>query len=331
MQGCSYFITARDVRNGSHGSDPTFGTEPAPSHYLRIAPDREEPRPSDGLDRESWMKYVLAEAGREASGDREQFGNVLLFIHGYNNHPRLVLARHRQLAADLKAMGFPGVLVSFDWPSGDLTLGYMEDRGDAKKTAIQLVTDGVLLLAEQQRPDCRINVHVLAHSMGSYVLREAFDDADDRGALAGKNWVVNQVMLIGGDVSARSLGEDPRSSSLYRHSVRLTNYQNRHDRVLGLSNVKRVGVAPRVGRWGLPDDAPGQAINVNCSDHWKRAYDGEDKAGGAVGTSSGTAHSWHFGDPVFTRDLMNTMLGVDRMSMETREYRPDGSVHLKAA
>ena len=56
-------------------------------------------------------------------------------------------------------------------------------------------------------------MHVLAHSMGAYVVREAFDDADDTADIAQKSWSVSQVMLVGVDVSVASLAAgNPKSS-----------------------------------------------------------------------------------------------------------------------
>ncbi len=54
------------------------------------------------------------------------------------------------------------------------------------------MTDGVKLLIAARTADCEVNIHTVAHSMGAYVLREAFDDADDSSA-ANANWTVNQV------------------------------------------------------------------------------------------------------------------------------------------
>jgi esterase/lipase superfamily enzyme len=70
-------------------------------------------------------------------------GDILIFIHGYNNSQDIVMKRHRQLKADLALAGWQGAVVSFDWPSADMTLNYLEDRHDAKQTALQLVTDGI--------------------------------------------------------------------------------------------------------------------------------------------------------------------------------------------
>ena len=150
------------------------------------------------------------------------------------------MERHRQLQEDLRAAGFRGAIVSFDWPSADMTLNYLEDRHDAKQTALQLVDDGVRLLAREQAPGCTINVHLLAHSTGAYVVREAFDDADD-ASLAQSGWLVSQIAFIGGDVSGGSMSAGESSTeSLYRHCIRLTNYSNEGDSVLKVSNAKRL-------------------------------------------------------------------------------------------
>ena len=49
-----------------------------------------------------------------------------------------------------------------------------------------LVKHGIHAFAKLQEPACKIDMHVLAHSMGAYVVREAFDDADDTADIAQK-------------------------------------------------------------------------------------------------------------------------------------------------
>jgi esterase/lipase superfamily enzyme len=221
--------------------------------------------------------------------------------------------------------GYAGVVASFDWPSADSALNYLEDRSDAKQTAIRLVTDCIAPFSVVQSPGCRVNVHVLAHSTGAYVVREAFDDADDRPRIAAANWTASQVVFIGADVSAKSMAAgNAKSSSLYRHCVRLTNYSNPFDAVLKLSNVKRIGVAPRVGRVGLPEGVPDKAVNVDCGRYYA-AHEAEMQVLGAK------SHSWHIGDPVFTRDLVFTLEGdIDRRAIPTREVGAGGEVFLKS-
>jgi len=187
-------------------------------------------------------------------------------------------------------------------------------------TALTLVDDCISLLATTQYRDCKINLHVVAHSMGAYLVREAFDDADDRPAIANSNWTVSQLCFVAADVSAGSMAaSDARSRSLYRHCVRMTNYQNPYDVALKLSNVKRAGVASRAGRRGLPDSRPPKAVNVNCADHYAATF----------GDADNNGHSWYFEDAVFLRDLAETLAGdKGRRVIGTRRTDAQGELQL---
>src|SRR5262249_52298027 len=138
-------------------------------------------------------------------------GDILVFIHGFNNGQDIVMSRTRRLKMDLTEAGYKGAVVAFDWPSDNMALNYLEDRHDAKKTALQLVKDCIKLFADKQTPDCCINVHLLGHSTGAYLIREAFDDADDT-ELKNAAWTVSQLALIAGDISSDSLSSDNASS-----------------------------------------------------------------------------------------------------------------------
>jgi esterase/lipase superfamily enzyme len=294
-------------------SKDKFTDKPGPSKYLSV-PDDADPQPAHAVNQANWAKALIA-----AAAPNGKAGNLLIFIHGYNNTQDTVMLRHRLLKADLAKLGFIGTVASYDWPSGDTALAYLEDREHAKKTALQLVSDGIALLAKSQSPDCPVTVHLLAHSTGAFLVREAFDEADDR-VLDNNSWVVSQLAFISGDISSSSMSVSASGSeSLYRHCVRMTNYSNRYDEVLAISNVKRVGVSPRVGRVGLPADAPPKAINVDCSDYFHSIHPN----GGLT-----ISHSWQFGDPVFTRDLLSTLNGVDRNAMATRKV--NGTLVLTA-
>ncbi len=313
-----YMISLRNIEKGK------FGDEPGATYFLRIGNNVKNPAPGQKIKKSEWFKDVLTEA---VSGKSEltgkDCGDILVFIHGYNNNQKLVLKRHRQLQKDLDKQGFRGVVISLDWPSDDRALNYLEDRSDAKQTAIRLVDDCIKPFAAMQTADCEINLHILAHSTGAYVVREAFDDADDRPRVAEENWTVSQILFIGADVSAKSMsGDNSKSSSIYRHCVRFTNYSNPFDSALKLSNIKRVGVAPRVGRIGLPEDVPHNAVNVNCGEY----YDDNEEAMKVDGNKS---HSWYIGDMLFSKDMYQTICGdLDRHVIPTRKKNPDGGLSL---
>ena len=147
------------------------------------------------------------------------------------------------------------------------------------------------------------------------------------------SWTVSQILFAAGDVSAASMAAgNGDSASLYRHCIRLTNYASRYDQALDLSNVKRLGVAPRVGRVGLPDNAPQQAVNVDCTAYYEKlaknpsSITAEDQPNGFVGIKS---HSWYFGNRTFTRDLFGVVIGEDRTVIPTRAVQEDGRIVLE--
>lgn len=315
-----FVLSVRAVRKGA------FTHDVGAPRYLLI-PDQAIPDPDrDSMPASRWYDAVRKEAAWE-NLERHDRGDILFVVHGYNMSVGEVMQRHRRLKDDLAALGFKGVVVSYDWPSDDKALAYLADRHRAKQTAMTLVSSGIQYLSQNQTPDCTINIHLLGHSTGAYVIREAFDDADDT-SLPNAGWSVSQVIFAAGDVSSASMAaDDGGAASIYRHCVRLTNYNSRHDQALDLSNVKRAGTAPRVGRIGLPATAPGKAVNVDCSAHAAALESpSPEHPTKIVGMPT---HSWYFGDLVFTRDLFSVLIGQDRQVIDTRDVAADGTLSLK--
>jgi pimeloyl-ACP methyl ester carboxylesterase len=312
-----YVFSARNVRSGA------FGSEAGTTKYLEIPPNIKDPKPSHAIGLRDWFARVMEDGKTGENAHGKAVGDVLIHIHGFNNDPATVLERHRALKKGLEAAGYKGAVVSFDWPSASSALNYLEDRTDAKLTALRLVSDGIKPFSRYVQQDCEISVHLLAHSMGGFVVREAFDDADDRPAVAATSWTVSQVMFAGADVSSESMGFNATSSSLYRHCVRLTNYSNPFDSILSISGAKRVGVSPRVGRIGLPDSAPPRAVNVNVGDYY-------DTHRAKFAGITNADHAWYFYDNVFLTDVFLTLQGaMDRHVIPTRREQ-GGQLHLKA-
>ncbi len=319
----NYFISVRKVKKPK-GKNPSFGNEPGITRYLEV-PDGETPHPEEHkLSQTDWLKSVLrrAEVGRyekdQSPVSEYSYGDIIIFVHGYNNSMEDVMNRHDLLQKRLREQEYKGAIVSFDWPSATSTLNYLEDRSDAKATASRLVKDGILLLARNQsvqdRNRCDINVHLLGHSTGAYVIREGFYEASQNRSISRMNWQVSQIAFIGGDIARKSFSiNDQKSKALFRHATRITNYQNPFDTALKMSNVKRLFTAPRVGRVGLPSNAPENVVNVNVGKYWSSLSKDKSDASG------NWSHSWHFDDEVFAKDLFLTIEGdIDRSSIPTR-------------
>jgi hypothetical protein len=311
-----YVITIRKVQGDAFTDDIDLGG----TRYLAV-PDDATPAPKHQITRKQWVAAVINSFPKVQNplyprDDKVPTGDILFFVHGYNDSIDDIDQRHRLIQAGLKANSFEGMVVSFDWPCGTQALAYLEDRDNAKKTAILLVNAGIKLFVLAQDEDCDIKAHVLGHSTGAFVIREAFDHADD-GQVTSTSWTAGQLVMIAGDVSSRSFSAtDSETDSTYRHCMRLTNYFNGYDEVLQISNVKRIGLSPRVGRVGLPIDAPEKAVNVDCSDYFHKKFGPSD----LTASFAVKSHSWYFGDAEFHKDLAITLRGnIDRSLIPTRD------------
>lgn len=323
-------ITMREV------GDNKLGDGVGDTLFLKVTPPG-LPEPGDAVKEKEWFDALVDEASRgfnppADAPDGESppvSGDVLVFIHGYNNDLDIIMKRHRQLRKDLTSRGFEGAVVSFDWPSGNQTLGYIQDRVKASEVAVRLVNDLVFPFAARVRKGgCLINVHVLAHSTGAYLFQEAVDISDEHHGIADVNWTVSQLLLIGADIDQPAMANGHGDGeSMIKHATRVTNYSNPMDDVLKLSNVKRLGLDPRIGRVGLPAGAPANAVNVNCGDYFaKFRADGKAKFP-VYGTLS---HSWHIGDPVWSDDFYSTLKGdLDRNFIPTRGRGADDGLILR--
>lgn len=309
-----YFFTARRRSGGQYTNKMgTIRYLAVPENAPKITPDHEIGNSA------TWFNQV-----QHASGVADDnMGDVVFFVHGFNQDQSEIRTKHKKILAGLRANGFTGTLVSYDWPSDGRTSGYVSDRRDAREAANFLLDKGIKEFARRQSADCTINLHILAHSMGCFVVREAFDYADDNHAVAQTSWSVSQVAMVAADISSKSMARDSsQSSSLYRHSVRLTNYFSPLDEILSISNVKRVGVARRLGRVGLPDDRSEKAVNLYCGGYFKdNKHHFEDRLS--------ISHNWYFDSPRFYEDLFHTLQGkLDRKEIPTRGLTDQGNLGL---
>lgn len=309
-----------------------FTPEPGDITFLRVAANKDVYTPEDIITEGRWKRAVITAATIDEEPDKitGTTGDILFFVHGYNNDEETVLWRTRALQKTLAEQGWKGLVVGFDWPSDNFVLNYLEDRSDAAAVAQRLI-DGILkILIDAQFPEdpdaegCTINVHMLGHSTGAFVIMEAFANATKNKDYYHKPWRISQVAFIAGDVASDSLGENSDwAKPMYDRILRLTNYSNGFDKVLGVSNMKRLGTSPRAGRVGLPLDVPRKAVNVDCSEYFR---DRDPKEFEYTGTYN---HSWYVGDPTFALDLAMTLEGgIDRKVIPTRREE-NGSLILQ--
>jgi hypothetical protein len=316
-----FMITVRSI------DGPDFGGGLGAIRYLDV-PDGVTPAPSHAVTLRVWLAAVMATFPRPVGADGKPGparGDALFIVHGFNNDVLAVAALHDSIAKGLvdHGDGYAPTVISFDWPSSGQVFAYLPDLDVAAKTAIDMVNAGVRPLLTAQTQDCQVKVNALAHSMGAFVLRAALDHADD-GDVTGSDWMLGQLTLVAGDVEASAfVAGDKDTQSMMGHAYRLTNYFNRFDEVLAISNAKRAGVEERVGRVGLPQGAPSSTVNVDCSARFETL-----PKQGLLATAE-ASHSWYFADANFYRDLAQTLKGaVDRNVVAMRGPAAGGAFGL---
>jgi pimeloyl-ACP methyl ester carboxylesterase len=294
------------------------------------------------------MTALQADADDGARGrDRD----IVLFVHGFNTSQDEFLVLYDRFCDGLARKfhhpddghsadgdsgpaesAYKGIVIGLDWPSNGSTLGYFSDRLDARQMAADLVRGVLAKLAAFQRPDCQVKVHLVAHSMGTFVTREAFDWADDESRIAAHSWSISQLVFIASDISAKSLGLGSSStSSLLRRSARMTNFYSGHDGALSISNnVKRVGVSGRLGRVGAPNVRDGKVADVSCSHYYNQNKGALEQKSGVDGIR--LSHNWYFFEDRFYEDLTYTLRGeIDRGAIPTRGRTSAGDMALLSA
>ena len=288
-----------------------------PARYLVF---REELGYEVAVDPQDWVALVtqsVPQAQSDKPNQPPRVGDILFLVHGFNVSHEAAWAFHRKCAAGLADAQWNGLVISYDWPSDGLVFAYLPDRFNARAAANGLVTSAISLLEKQQRQDCGINVHVMAHSMGCFVTQQAVTWAYQD---VPTGWKIGQVLFAAADVDYTVFSAGNISAQAFaKYAGRLTAYCNRYDKALLVSNAKRLDLAPRMGRVGLPADAPPMMCEVDCSDLYEKDYPGLEED-----LDPATTHCFYFDRPEFWRDAVLTLGGgIDRSVFPTRDAAPD--------
>jgi len=202
---------------------PTFGKPNRNSHFTLLNASAMTP------DR------FTGEIGSHISGRVGADRDILLYVHGFNTSLEEARLRLAQVVVDAR---FGGVPVLFTWPSESGMLSYVsaKERATASRDALRGLIRDLAATPGVGR------VHVLAHSMGSWLAMEALRE----NALAGSanlDGRLGDVMLAAPDIDLAVFRQQmARLGSAARVSI----FVSRGDRALSLSS-RIAGDRPRVG------------------------------------------------------------------------------------
>jgi esterase/lipase superfamily enzyme len=220
-------FVASTRKGGTHSTELTPGGKARYSlDYISIPPDHKPgaiERPGFGgadpnhhfavtsrsqLDEDEFREQLAAHLSGRIGVNRD----VLVYVHGFNTSLDEARFRLAQLAVDTK---FGGVPVLFTWPSKAALLAYGADKESATASR-----DAYLALLEELAATPGVGrIHILAHSMGTWLTMETLREAALAGApdLHGK---LGNVMLAAPDIDLSVFKQqiarlDPSHFSIY--------------------------------------------------------------------------------------------------------------------
>jgi esterase/lipase superfamily enzyme len=238
--------------------DPLYGSERGSLVYGRTAVSIPASHKTGNIERPKWWKFELNAAPEshvvvleckeyqkeaffsEITHTLEQTSekSILVFIHGYNVTFAEAIRRTAQLAYDLD---YPGIPVTYSWPSAASLLKYKIDENNIEWTIPHLQETLSLLGGISSLH----HIDVIAHSMGNRALFNAI-----RSSWSNVNFPIpnnlRQVVLAAPDID----------SGVFRNAVneltgkaqRITLYASSKDRALKMSKI--INGYPRAGDSG---------------------------------------------------------------------------------
>lgn len=239
--------------------------------------------------------------------------DTVVFIHGYNVSFSEALISAAQLKRNFsKDNDGPGVnVVLFSWPSdGSMMpfIAYANDRQDAAASGPAFAR-GLLKLADFLRgatPEqaCRQRVHLVAHSMGNYVLRHTLKEyiAQSKGFPAR---LFDQVFLMAADEDDDAFEHDYKLKLLPRLAKRVNVYFNNGDLAMAASD-KTKGNPDRLGDDGprVPRAVPGKVSLIDCTPVVEGVVE----------------HSYFLDSPEVVADMQKVLTGTPSDRIPGREY-----------
>ena len=289
-------------------ADFQAGPDPAMTS-LSVIPD-----PKPGKDDPNKGSAAFLDELRTAMSAGERT-DTLAFVHGYNVSFLGALKAGALLAQSLTVDSRPVNVVVFSWPSDGRNTpwaAYYSDREDARASGPALARaflkfrDWLLQLGEEAY--CQRCVHLLAHSMGAYVLRQGLQALRVKDPKNGVSRLFEQIMLAAPDEDDDAFESDDKLKQLPQLGRGVTVYFNPDDRALLISDTTKAN-PDRLGSDGprLVDLLPKKVSIVDC----------REVAGDA---DRWVEHSYYIRSEAMAQDLGAVMQGTAPEMIGNRTY-----------
>ena len=247
---------------------------------------------------------------------QRQNKDTVIFIHGYNvtfGEALLDAARMSRNFAEVN--DGRGVNVAlFSWPSDGSMLpwtAYSNDRRDAAASGPAFAR-GLLKLVEflhraSKDDACEQYLHLVAHSMGNYVLRHALQEIIHHTSSRIPR-LFNQIFLMAPDEDDDAFEHDHKLRVLPKLGKRVHVYFNRGDMAMSISDRTKSN-PDRLGDDGprAPFQIPAKVTQIDCT----QVVDGP------------VEHSYYIETPIVISDLVQVLNGVEPEDVSNRAFQKD--------
>ena len=159
---------------------PSWGSESRKQHFVFVGQRL--------LDHDTFRAEITTQLSGRVGANRD----ILLYVHGFNTGYDEARFRLAQIATD---SGFSGIPVLFTWPSQNRMFAYGADKENATASRDDL---GAVISELGTIPGVG-RIHILAHSMGTWLTMEVLREA----AIAGHGDLyghLGEVMLAAPDI-----------------------------------------------------------------------------------------------------------------------------------
>lgn len=264
-----YFATNRNLsKNGTsfgknfseHGlSDLRYGKSIVSSEDIKIQIAEQS---DDGKTLGS--QDIMFDVKRQMEESKK---DVMVFIHGFNTEFEEALRMAARVKQNFEARGKEIIMVVFSWPSDGRAvpwIDYGSDREDAKASGHAFARGVLKLLAFLRgKQVCGQKVHLMAHSMGNYVLRNMVQAMVQ---MAEKPRIFDSAFLMAADEDDDALEHDHKLLPFIDMCKKLYVYFNKHDRALAGADLTK-GLPDRLGSHGprYPNNIPHKVQLVDVS------------------------------------------------------------------
>ena len=183
------------------------------------------------LDENAWGEFIRQRKSNEA----------LIFVHGFNNSFEDALYRHAQIIWDLQYTR--GMSILFTWASNGRIRDYFYDQGSAEGAR-----DRFLEVLRKLKTEYGIEkIHVLAHSMGNFVVLPALRNE----ARSANPLTIAEIIMAAPDVDRGLFLEI--APHVRKIAGGMTLYASSADKAL-MASKSLVADMPRAG--DVPDGGP---------------------------------------------------------------------------